>query len=229
MWLTVLMQSPDEATWTLNAGALRARLRQLDDDLTKAAAAVTPLSTNPRLAEMERRIARDQGIRDFGLDAGWSASLPEVANKNWFALKLGRMMAIDCDDTRWLQAQMREIGWFDIPTYGRDADKNAWLLVQHADRNKEFQRSTLAYLEALPPGKTDPRNLAYLTDRVATGQQRPQRFGTQGSCKPEGGWRPFAIEDADQVDERRATAGLPPLAEYIDSFQREACPKPVNQ
>jgi len=228
MWLMVLMQSPDESTWAENAGALRGRLRQLDADLDAAAQGVVVKSADPRVAQLERRIARDQGIRDPALDARWSANLPAISAKNWFAMKLGRMMAIDCDDTEWLKAQLEEIGWFDIETYGKDADKNAWLLVQHADRDPPFQRWMLGYLQGLPPGKTDPHNVAYLFDRVAVADKRPQRYGTQGSCGPDGGWQPFAIEDPERVDDRRASAGLAPLAEYVASFPKEACPAPAK-
>ena len=105
------------------------------------------------------------------------------------------MMAIDCDNTDWLAAQMREIGWFDIPRYGKEADQDAWMLVQHADRNKAFQRETLAYLEDWLPERRIRATLRSSCDRVAMGEGRPQRYGTQGMCAPDGNWAPHEVED----------------------------------
>ena len=120
---------------------------------------------------------------------------------------------------------MQKYSWFTISEWGKAADGNAWLLVQHADHDREFQQDILAKLEKLYPiGETRPDHYAYLYDRVATAFQDPakrtlQRYGTQGKCIGPGKWEPFPIEDPDQVDARRASVGLPPLAEYIERFK----------
>jgi hypothetical protein len=226
MWLQLLMQSPDVASWSRDHQALRLALRRMDAHIGRAPSSHKAPSRKQRVRELQARIVRDQAVRDPALDAEWSAGLPPSAAGHWFALKLSRTMAVDCEDTAWLRGQLEAIGWFDIPTYGAQADKDAWLLVQHADRDREFQRNTLAYLQGLPPGQTDPRNLAYLWDRVANGEGRPQRYGTQGQCQPDGTWKPGDVEDFDRLDERRASLDLEPIAEHALKLGREACPQP---
>ena len=78
----------------------------------------------------------------------------------------------------------------------------------------------LAILEPLAAkGETNPKNFAYLFDRVASSFQNPterklQRYGTQGQCTGPGTWEPLPVENPDKLDERRAAIGLPPMAEY---------------
>jgi hypothetical protein len=221
MWTLMSQKAPDAATWKLNADALRARLRELDARLL-AAGAKASLKAEPRVAELQKRVAVDQAARGDLFNAQWRAELPALAAEVWSALLASRLWAVDCDNTAWLQQQMKEIGWFDIEKYGAAADKDAWLLVQHADRSKPFQRETLAMLESLLADKTDPKNLAYLHDRVAMGEGRPQRYGTQGQCQPDGTWKPNESEDPAGVDARRKALGLPPIAEYALVF-RDSC------
>ena len=135
------------------------------------------------------------------------------------------MTAIDCDNTRWLGQELAKSGWFDIPTYGTEADQNAWLLVQHADVNRDFQREVLTLLEALPAGHTSPKNLAFLHDRVARGEGKPQRYGTQGSCQKDGTWVPHETEHPHTLDARRRAVGLEPIAEHALEMARHNCPK----
>jgi hypothetical protein len=226
MWLQLLMQSPDGASWSRDSKALRLALGRLDAHIGKPPPSRKSPSRKQRKRELQERVVRDQAVRDLALDAKWARDLPPSLAGQWFGMKLGRTMAVDCDDTAWLRGQLEEIGWFDIPTYGAQADKDAWLLVQHADRDREFQRDTLAYLQQLPTGQTDPTNLAYLWDRVASGEGRPQRYGTQGQCQPDGTWTPNDVEDFDRLDERRASLKLAPIAEHALMLGREACPQP---
>ncbi len=101
-------------------------------------------------------------------------------------------------------------------------------MVQHADKDIEFQKSVLKILENLfPLGETNPGNYAYLYDRVATVPLDPskrilQRYGTQGQCVGPGKWEPFPIEEPNKVDERRRAVGLITMEEYKKMFE-EIC------
>ena len=55
-----------------------------------------------------------------------------------------------------------------------------------------------------PRGETSPENYAYLYDRVAAAEERPQRYGTQGMC----------IGSAPNLNARRKEVGLESLSEY---------------
>ena len=134
--------------------------------------------------------------------------------------QLGRLLSeIDRHNTERLKALLSERQWFYISEFGPIIDQQAWLLVQHADLDPQFQREILSRLEPLVArGETHPGNFAYLKDRVACSfsdpsKRVPQTYGTQGSIK-NGYWAPFPIDEPEKVDERRAAVGLGPLEDY---------------
>jgi hypothetical protein len=130
--------------------------------------------------------------------------------------------AADADNLAWLKADLKTHGWYRISVYGELADRMAWLMVQHADRDREFQREILAILDDLSAkNESSRKNYAYLYDRVAGAEKRPQRYATQGTCSPGKAWEPLPIEDLEKIDKVRASVGLGPLAEYRKQFN---CP-----
>lgn len=221
-WIMLLNQSADDAEWKAANGALREALAKLDARLARVPS--NDSSTDPVVRELLSRYARDQDIRGVFTEPQWTLGMPPLAAKNWMLFFTSRMTAIDCDNTAWLRAQLQEIGWFSIPKYGVEADSAAWHLVQHADRSKDFQREMLAKLQALPPGDTDSKRVGYLWDRVAMGEGRPQRYGTQGRCE-NGQWTPNPTEDPEHLDERRAALGMKPIAQHAEVMSRESCPR----
>ncbi len=85
-----------------------------------------------------------------------------------------------------------------------------------ADRDRPFQRHVLTLLEPLvAAGETSRSNYAYLYDRIAVGENRPQRYGSQGRCVAQGVWAPNDLEDPDRVQALRDENDLGSLAEYI--------------
>lgn len=223
-WLVLLQQAPDADEWTKAAQLLRKQLTTLDAALAAAAPAAKP-NADPRVTELLARYARDQAVRGVFIEKKWTEGMPPLALNNWLPAFSSRMTAIDCSNTAWLKVQLKEIHWFDIPTYGAEADTAAWHLVQHADREPAFQRHMLKELEALPPGKTDRKRIGYLWDRVAIADKRLQRYGTQGQCTDKGTWKPNEVEDPEHLDERRAQLGMKPMAEHALEMWRDVCPK----
>jgi hypothetical protein len=93
----------------------------------------------------------------------------------------------------------------------------AWLLVQHADRDPDFQAHCLTLMEeAYGNREVRGEDLAYLTDRVRVNSGQPQVYGTQFWRPPGPSSRlePRPIEDAANLDQLRAMMGLGPFAEY---------------
>lgn len=122
---------------------------------------------------------------------------------------------IDRKNTARMQELVAALGWPGRTLVGEDGAHAAWLLVQHADYDLAFQRHCLGLMEALvATGEVSASEHAYLYDRVAVGENRPQRFGTQFG--PDGEPRP--IEDAPHVDERRRELGLGSMAEYREDM-----------
>jgi hypothetical protein len=78
-------------------------------------------------------------------------------------------------------------------------------------------------MKTQPKDEVDPRDTAYLTDRVLIGTGKRQLYGTQVIFK-DGKFVPNPIEDADQVDERRKAIGMEPLQEYLKFVEQAYLP-----
>jgi hypothetical protein len=129
------------------------------------------------------------------------------------------LASVDHGNTARMHQIVAEYGWPGRSLVGPNGAQATWLLVQHADDDRAFQERCLALLEAaVAAGEAEPSELAYLTDRVRCGAGLPQRYGTQ-MREHEGRYIPHPIEDEPNVDARRATVGLGPLAEYVARFQ----------
>lgn len=183
------------------------------------AAAVEP---NPRVRELLTRAAGDQLIRRAfeGAEQVWGPLSPGAKARTDTALNT-MMCETDGANTAWLKADIAANGWFLISTSGEMASRTAWLMAQHADRDPAFQKEVLAMLEPLvATGETSAANYAYLWDRVAVGEHRPQRYGTQGRCAAKDVWEPYELEDPDRVEAMRAEADIGTLAEYAGHMHR---------
>lgn len=122
---------------------------------------------------------------------------------------------LDEKHTARLKAIIDQHGWPGLTLVGKDGANAAWLLVQHADHDRAFQKKCLPLIEqALKKGEAEKSHLAYLTDRVLVGEGKKQRYGTQLKQEKDD-MVPQPIEDEANVDQRRAEIGLPPLAEYV--------------
>lgn len=119
--------------------------------------------------------------------------------------------AIDRRSTARLKEVVARHGWPSFALVGEDGAHAAWLLVQHADLDPAFQKECLAKMAPLVErAQASGIDYAYLTDRVAVAEGRPQRYGTQFDERRE----PRPIEDEANVDVRRAALGMPSMAAY---------------
>ncbi|HEX4826232.1 MAG TPA: DUF6624 domain-containing protein [Candidatus Polarisedimenticolaceae bacterium] len=110
---------------------------------------------------------------------------------------------------------VQEHGWPGRSVAGDDGAHAAWLVVQHMDEDVAFQRSCLTLMqEAFSAGEVSAHDLAYLTDRVLTGEGKPQMYGTQGTGVT-------SREDEARIDRNRAAIGLPPWRDAVKERQRD--------
>jgi len=113
--------------------------------------------------------------------------------------------------------RLREIianhGWPHEELVGEEGAKAAWFIAQHAIGEPDFQRQALQHLQRhSAEGKLPAWHAAYLEDRIATYEGRPQLYGTQWVDDIRDGLaRPFPLEDPARVDEFRGAVGLGPL------------------
>src|SRR5437764_14843059 len=93
---------------------------------------------------------------------------------------LANTMRIDDENAVWLREVVTRFGWPGRTLVGDDGAHAAWLLAQHADRDRPFQKRCLGLLQkAVKSGEASGRDLAYLTDRVLVAEGKKQLYGTQ--------------------------------------------------
>ena len=69
---------------------------------------------------------------------------------------------------------------FDFNTFIEKDWKNYWLLAQHCDFNRKFQKQALGIIQKYLGVDND--EYKYLYDRVSCGLNGTQKFGTQDHC-----------------------------------------------
>lgn len=130
------------------------------------------------------------------------------------AAALRKVAEIDHKNTARLKEIIEKKGWPGKSLVGDDGAHAAWLLVQHADKDREFQKKCLTLLErAVKFHEASAVDLAYLTDRILVAEKKNQVYGTQFRSV-DGKIEPYPIADEKKVDRRRKEVGLPSLAEY---------------
>lgn len=113
---------------------------------------------------------------------------------------------------------VREFDWPTVSLVGRRASHMAWLIVQHADADIEFQKKCLRLMaKAARTGEVALQNVAYLTDRVLVNQRKPQIYGTQFYKDHAGKWVPRSIKNTANLEGIRKQARL----ENFKSYQRK--------
>lgn len=251
----IMDRGPDEEAYEKTWLAFLANLEPLSDAeigrlglMRDGQTAIVSTDPTDFVTYQEQRRKEAPAVRAYIEDRDWETIGEELAarvrldqslravhsNQNHFEnydrQKMSALVTatINTDEanTAWLKDMMDGRDWFRDDQDGERAAQNAWLLVQHADRDPDFQRAMLPKIEAAigNPG-VSAQNYAYLYDRVAGKDERPQRYGTQGRCQPEGGWAPNAVEDPDNLDARRADVGLGPIADYIKRFEGRCLPE----
>ena len=175
--------------------------------------------TEPKLPniskELKERVARDQKAREAMIK-----SMQQNASGG-FKIDSGIMnelTAIDKENTAWLEKQIETHGWLGKSLVGKSGAHDAWLLVQHADLNLNFQKKCLDLMSKMPTGEVSPVDIAYLTDRVLSAEGKPQRYGTQ--CETvDGKAKVKNVEDPENLNKRRAELGLEPIEEYLKRIE----------
>lgn len=122
---------------------------------------------------------------------------------------------VDQKNTERMKAIVAEFGWPTRSKVGDDGLENAWLLVQHADHDPDFQELCLRLISAEPAEEIDRNRVAYLTDRIRVNRKQSQVYGTQFTQPDDYTHVPRPIEDEAHVDERRAEMGLGTMEEGI--------------
>jgi hypothetical protein len=78
-----------------------------------------------------------------------------------------------------LKSLLPKIEWDSLSQEGWD---NLWLLVQHADDDRNLQKAALQKFMKHQPGT---KNTKYLSDRIECAEKGTQTYGTQDMCEKE--------------------------------------------
>jgi hypothetical protein len=124
-----------------------------------------------------------------------------------------RMQAVHVKNTARLRELIAEYGWPAEDLVRSDGAEAAWFITQHSVGEPEFMKRALGLVRACVEQNRVPGwHAAYLEDRIAMHEGRPQHFGTQWIDDPRDGIaRPWTLAEPDQVNELRASVGLRPL------------------
>jgi hypothetical protein len=132
-----------------------------------------------------------------------------------------RWREIDSGNLKQFKDIIAACGW---PKEAKDSH-SAWLLAQHADSDLAFQRQAKDLLEAsVKAGIGAARDLAYLADRIAAAEGRPQEYGTQFMVTDRCHLALKPVDNRELVDRRRLAVGLQSLDAYEAEARRRALP-----
>lgn len=132
--------------------------------------------------------------------------------------------AIDRIHSDRLKEIVDHIGWPTRDMVGLKATQAAYMVVQHAGHDNEFQNQCLALMvDMVENGELPASFVALLTDRIRVFQDLPQVFGTQMAMatNEHGIMAPtptVPIEDPEHLDDRRKLMGMPPHAEFVSAI-----------
>lgn len=101
-------------------------------------------------------------------------------------------------------------GWPGPELVGKKANQAFWLVIQHSPLSVEKKYAPIMQ-QAVMDGKADPKNFAYLTDRILMYEDKPQKYGTQYKIKKDGIQRLYKLENEKEVNMIRDSVGLSPL------------------
>lgn len=126
------------------------------------------------------------------------------------------MEAVHRENAASLRQIIARYGWPGKSLAGEDGAEAAWLVLQHSIGDPDLQRGCLPLLQsAVTAGEIPAWQVAYLEDRIAYFEGRPQRYGTQLTWDDDGYTVPWNLEDPQGVDEFRRSVGLPPMVEQL--------------
>lgn len=116
-----------------------------------------------------------------------------------------------------LKEIFEEYGFPNRKLVGKDAMKGIFFMIQHADGDKDWQKSQLKNIEeAVKKGDMDGQSYAYLYDRIKINGGEKQLYGTQ-FAKVDPVMKIVELaetEDLENLDERRRAFGMMPIEMY---------------
>jgi hypothetical protein len=133
------------------------------------------------------------------------------------------MEALHIRNAEKLHEIIDSIGFPTVEKVGKEANEAAWLIIQHAISQPEFMKKCLVLMQReMKQTLHELRQKAYLTDRIAVFEGKPQQYGTQFDWDDDGLLSPSPFDDLEKVNERRRYIGLNSLEEQTAVVRSQA-------
>ena len=126
-------------------------------------------------------------------------------------------MNVDEKNRNRLKEIIAEFGFPGKKMVGKEAMQGIFLIIQHSDGDKEWQKSQLKNIEeAVKNGDMDGQSYAYLYDRIKLNGGEKQLYGTQFvKVDPINKIVELAdTEHPENLDKRRMEVGMMPIEMY---------------
>ena len=138
------------------------------------------------------------------------------------------MEALHNNNAKILNEIIDRLGYPTSDKVGKESSEAAWLVIQHSIAQPSFMKKCVKLLEkAVEQHKVSPINLAYLSDRIAIFEGKPQLYGTQFDWDENGELSPKLCENKTKVNDRRKSMGLNTLEAQIQIMREQV--KSENQ
>ena len=106
-------------------------------------------------------------------------------------------------------------GWLSPSRIGPDANRTLFMVIQHADLAAQ-EKYLPMMTQAVKEGSLKAASFALLQDLMALYKGQKQIYGSQVAWNMKTNqYHVVAIDNPDQVDQRRAKVGLVPIAVYL--------------
>jgi hypothetical protein len=160
-----------------------------------------------QIIEMKNRdlALRDKLLKEGGLSEGYHIDMQALHDRN----------------QRELEKIIEDLGFPTVDLMGIEANQAAWLIIQHSMNYPDFMKKCLRSMTVQAILNLDERcQIAYLTDRIAFFEDRPQLYGTQFDWDNSGEMLPAKYDDLEKVNQRRKDLGWSDLDEQTRNIQR---------
>lgn len=146
---------------------------------------------------------RDRLMEKYGAESDEAQAQQRIYQKNHAA------------NEEKVSAILDKYGWLGSDIIGERGNATLYLVVQHSPLATR-QKYLPMLRESVKKGKTPPRFLANVQDRINTNLGKPQVYGEQWKYYPETkSFNVWPVLDPANIDKRRAEIGLVPIAEHL--------------
>jgi hypothetical protein len=180
------------------------------------------LSCAVKLTETKKAALKNE-LAEMAKSDQIAASMPQGKYKEYTQEQWDNFKdSVFTSDKQKAEKIFNKYGFPGFDKVDKEGSSNFWLVVQHCDKYPDFQKKVLIEMDKeIKKNNANPKNYAYLYDRVQINAKQKQKFGTQltydvaktGRAIPK-----IGLIDSINVDKIRKAYDLPPLKDYLNEM-----------